>query len=193
MKISTVIGLSLVACWHLLVPTTSENLGPSSCEDKIDALEQCAETSIQSGDDILGSCADQRAEFEECVGAATPDEPLSGNLTLPPSTGLLTCYIYLAFYDACVAVTSTTGTNCPTSCIIDGPDQNCDDYDFAYCERQVCCTSCNTYMDEYNKCVANAGTCTLSNPGCVSGSFRLTFSSFALMTSAVVVALLMMF
>jgi hypothetical protein len=190
MKFSTVISVSLVTCWLPLFPMSSVALGPSSCVDTTDALEKCAETSIRNGGDVLGSCTDERAGLEECLGAATADETSNGDSTLLPSGGLLSCYIYLAFYDACVAVTNTTGTNCPTSCIIDGGDQNCDDYDYVYCERQVCCTGCNTYMNEYDNCVANAGTCTLSNPDCVSGSPMLTLSSFALMGVVLVGAVL---
>jgi hypothetical protein len=186
MKVSTAISVRLVALSLLLPLSSSAALGPSSCKDETDALEGCAETSISSGGDVLGSCTDQRASLEECLGAATPDDTSGVS-----SAGLLSCYAYLAFYDACVAVTNTTG-NCPASCIIDGPDQNCDDYDFVYCERQACCTPCNTYMNEYDKCVANAGTCILSNPDCVSGSSMPTLSTYTLVGVALVGAVLTM-
>jgi hypothetical protein len=176
MKISSA---NAILAGLLMSPLSSLGLGPSSCKEQTDALEVCAESAIESSSStsgILGSCTDERSELSECLGAATPDEPLTGNLTLPPAGGLLACYVYLAFYDACVAVTNTTGSSCPLSCIIDGPDQNCDDYNIFYCERQECCTDCLTYMTEYDTCVANAGSCSVSNPTCSSGKARFSVS-----------------
>ena len=176
MKISS---MNAVVAGLFLLPLSSMAIGPSSCKEQTDALETCAEAALGLGSDtadVLGSCTEQRSELSECLGAVTPDEPLTGDLTLPPAGGLLACYVYLTFYDACVAVTNTTGTttSCPMSCVIDGPDQNCDDYDVVFCERQVCCTDCNVYMTEYDNCVANAGSCSVSNPTCTSGSAGLS-------------------
>ncbi|KAG7341815.1 hypothetical protein IV203_006907 [Nitzschia inconspicua] len=179
MKFNTSFYTLVAVCSVLLFPISSVALGPSLCRDQTDALEACAEDSIRSPDisDILASCSEEQSSLQECLGSATPEE----GETNPPSDGLSTCYLYVAIYDACVAVTNTTASAaCPLSCIIDGPDQNCEDYVFVYCERQTCCTECNAYMNEYDSCVANAGSCSVSDPACTgSGSFMATLSTFA--------------
>lgn len=200
MRFSTFFHSLAAASWFLLLPLSSmAQHGPSLCKDESEALEACAETSIRSPEvsDVLNSCTDERSDLSECLGAATPDEPLHDGSTLPPSDGLLSCFFYLTFYDACVAVSNTTATattsTCPLSCILDGPDQNCGDYDFTYCERQVCCTDCNAYMNEYDKCVANAGSCSLSNPKCLSAGFSLrNGAALTFMTAAVGAVLAML-
>ncbi|KAL3908272.1 MAG: hypothetical protein SGARI_003139 [Bacillariaceae sp.] len=172
MKIS--LTMNAVLAGLFLLPLSSVAIGPSS--------------QMPWKRDVLGSCTDERSELSECLGSATPDEPLTGNLTLPPVGGLLACYVYLTFFDACVAVTNTTTTTgtCPLSCIVDGPDQNCDDYDVVYCERQVCCTDCNTYMTEYDTCVANAGSCSVSNPTCSSGNAAFSLSAVGIAATTLV-------
>jgi hypothetical protein len=187
---STFCNLVVIACF---ASSSVMALGPSLCKDETEALEGCAESSFRTtGTDVLSSCTDQRSDLSECLGAAAPDEPLTGNLTLPPSEGLLSCYFYLTFYDACVAVTNTTGTDCSTSCIIDGPDQNCGDYDYVYCERQECCTACNEYMTQYDICVANAGSCTVSNPECIDSGSSVVMPLYSLTAMGVVGAVLTM-
>ena len=184
------LSISSVLAGLFLLPLSSVAIGPSSCKEQTDALEACAEAAIGSSSstgDVLGSCTDERSELSECVGSATPDEPLIGNLTLPPADGLLACYVFLTFYDACVAVTNTTGTNaCPLSCIVDGPDQECGDYNAVFCERQACCTDCNAYMTEYDNCVANAGACPVSNPTCSSGMAGFSLTRVGIAATALV-------